>query len=110
LAAITANQHDGDVRLDLLLDSVLIGVGLLAFIGARIVLGKQDQICLLAADRYFAAARRIPRWLPHPRHAASTPRQFISMIRVLAWTASASAIAMSLGGAALILVGVDAID
>jgi hypothetical protein len=98
------------VRNDLLLDGVLIGVGLLALIGARIVLSKQDQICLLAADRYFAVAHRIPRWLPHPRHAASTPRQFISAIRVLAWTAQAGAVAMSLGGEALILVGTDGIE
>jgi hypothetical protein len=110
LAAINADEHDTGVRFDLLLDIVLVGVGLLALLGAPIVLGKQDQICLLAADRYFAAAHRIPRWLPHPWYAASTSRQFISAIRVLAWTARAGALAMSLSGAALILVGADAIE
>ena len=98
------------VNRELLADVALVGAGLLAFVAVRMILARADVVCALAVGWYVALARRIPRVLPQPFAATTTRRGFVSVVRVLATTAVASAVVFSVAGAALLLVGVDALE
>ena len=98
------------VKVELLVDVALVGAGVLAFAAVRMILARANVICALAAECYFALARRLPQVLPQPFAGTTTRRGFVSVVRVLATTALAGAVVFSVAGAALLLVGVDALE
>jgi uncharacterized protein YybS (DUF2232 family) len=98
------------VNVESLVDVALVGAGVLAFVAVKMILARANVICALATEGYIALARRLPRVLPLPFAVTTTRRGFVSVVRVLATTALAGAVVFSVAGAALVLVGVDALE
>jgi hypothetical protein len=98
------------VHPDSLADDVLVALGLVTLVAVPLLLATEDRITLFVANRYLAATRRAPRWLPHISDSAPTPRRFVVVVRVLSRVARVAAFTLSVVGALLVLVGADALE
>jgi hypothetical protein len=98
------------VHPDSLADAVLVGLGIVTLVAVPLLLAREDRVTLFVANRYLAATRRAPRWLPHISDQAPTRTHFIIVVRLISRVARVAAFTLSVVGAVLVLVGADTLE